>query len=190
MKVENILIRPHGTNDVSLSWTSEAANSRSYIFINGSLVVGGFMAGTIERNAILPVSANLTYKIEIHELTDENILPNSTEELPQTRPKIAWNSVTQSQFYKIYHTIFDAGEIESLLTTIPAVGMSRNEIDCPIKLDGKGGRWHSFRVVAVDQFGNESLSEVIPHFAIDLPSIPKLIISRDIQTGLLRIGCR
>jgi hypothetical protein len=185
MKIENVLIRPHGTNEVSLNWTSESTESRSYIFINGSLVVSGFMAGTIERSATLPVAANATHKIEVHEFTDENILPNSTEELPQIRPQIAWNSVEHAQYYKIYHTVFDKGEIESLLTTVPAVGMNRNEITCPVKLEGKGGRWHSFRVEAVDQFGNESLSEIIPHFAVDLPPPPKLVITRDTQTGLL-----
>ncbi|GHT23199.1 hypothetical protein FACS189419_06830 [Planctomycetales bacterium] len=185
MLIENVLIRPHGLQEVSLSWTSESADSRSYIFINGSLVVSGFMAGTKERSATLPVPHDSTFRIEIHEFTDENVSPNSTEELPQVRPQVAWNSVDEAQSYKVYHTIFDTGEIESLLATVPAIATERIEINCPVKLEGKGGRWHSFRVEAVDQFGNESVSEVIPYFAVDLPPPPKLVISRDTQTGLL-----
>jgi hypothetical protein len=185
MLIENILIRPHGLQEVSLSWTSESAESRSSIFINGSLAVSGFMAGTKERSAILPVPPNSTFRIEIHEFTNESISPNSTEELPQVRPQIAWNSVDAAQSYKVYHTIFDTGQIESLLATVPAIAMKRIEINCPVKLEGKGGRWHSFRVESVNQFGNESLSEVIPHFAVDLPPPPKLVIARDTQTGLL-----
>lgn len=185
MLIENVLIRPHSIQEVSLYWTSESAHSRSYIFINGSLVVSGFMAGTTERSATLPVLPDSTFKIEIHEFTDENELPHSTEELPQVRPQVAWNCVDAAQSYKVYHTIFDTGEIESLLATIPAIGMSRIEINCPVKLVGKGGRWHSFRVETVNQFGNESASEVITHFAADLPPVPRLTISRDTETGLL-----
>jgi hypothetical protein len=185
MLVENVLIRPHGLQEVSLSWTSESADSRSSIFINGSLAVSGFMAGTKERNATLPVPSNSTFRIEIHEFTDENEFSNSTEELPLVRPQIAWNSVDSATSYKVYHTIFDTGEIESLLATVPAIAMERIEINCPVKLEGKNGRWHSFRVEAVNQFGNESVSEIIPHFAVDLPPPPKLVITRDTQTGLL-----
>ncbi|GHT16597.1 hypothetical protein FACS1894189_0650 [Planctomycetales bacterium] len=189
MLVENVLIRPHGLQEVSLSWTSESADSRSYIFINGSLVVSGFMAGTKERSATLPVPPDSTFRIEIHEFTDEDVSPNSTEELPQVRPQVAWNSVDTATSYKVYHTIFpccfSGGEIESLLATVPAIATERIEINCPVKLEGKSGRWHSFRVEAIDQFGNESVSEVIPHFAVDLPPPPKLTISRDTQTGLL-----
>ncbi|GHT37688.1 hypothetical protein FACS189427_10960 [Planctomycetales bacterium] len=185
MLVETVLIRPHDSQEVSLSWTSESADSRSYVFINGSLVVSGFMAGTKERSATLPVPPDSTFRIEIHEFTDENVSPNSTEELPQVRPQVAWNSVDTAQSYKVYHTIFDTGEIESLLATVPTIATERIEINCPVKLEGKSGRWHSFRVEAVDQFGNESVSEVIPHFAVDLPLPPKLTISRDTQTGLL-----
>jgi hypothetical protein len=185
MLVKNVLIRPHNLQEVSLSWASESADSRSSIFINGSLVISGFMAGTKERSATLPVPSNSTLKIEIHEFTDENEFPNSTEEPPLVRPQIAWNSVDAAQSYKVYHTIFDTGEIETLLATVPAIAMERIEINCPVKLEGKNGRWHSFRIEAVDQFGNESVSEIIPHFAVDLPPPPKLAIARDTDTGLL-----
>jgi hypothetical protein len=71
------------------------------------------------------------------------------------------------------------------LATVPAIAIERIEINCLVKLEGKNGRWYSFRIESVDQFGNESVSEVIPHFAVDLPPPPKLAISHDTQTGLL-----
>jgi hypothetical protein len=96
-----------------------------------------------------------------------------------------WNKVEAATCYRVYHTIFDTGTIESRLIDIPATPMDRIEIDCPVKLEGRGGRWHSFRVESVDQFSNESVSEVIPHHAADLPTPPELIISRNTETGLL-----
>jgi hypothetical protein len=73
---------------------------------------------------------------------------------------------------------------KSSVVTIPSRLTGQIEIDCPIKLEGKNGRWHSFRVESVDQFGNESVSEIIPYFAADLPPAPNLMISRNVETGL------
>ncbi|HBT77374.1 MAG TPA: hypothetical protein DEB39_10740 [Planctomycetaceae bacterium] len=54
-----------------------------------------------------------------------------------------------------------------------------------MKLEGRNGRWHSFRVETVDQFGNESENEIVAHFAADLPLVPELSISRDVESGNL-----
>jgi hypothetical protein len=185
MLIENLLIRPHGTRDVSISWTSETDDTRSFVFINSKLVVGAFRAGTTKRNIVLPVPADKTYKIEVHDLTDDETIPYSFEEPPLVQPLISWNAVENAVAYKVYHTIYDTGSIESLLVTIPARLTGRIEINCPVKLEGKNGRWHYFRVETVDQYGNESVSEIIPYFAVDLPSIPNLIISRNTETRLL-----
>jgi hypothetical protein len=132
----------------------------------------------------LPIPTDKTYKIEVLDVTDDETIPYSFEEPPLVQPLLSWNTVEQAVTYKIYHTIFDTGSIESLLVTIPARVIGRIEIDCPIKLEGKNGRWHSFRVESVDQFGNESVSEMIPYFAADLPPVPNLRISRNIETRL------
>ena len=118
-------------------------------------------------------------------------------------PFISWNCVETAAAYRVYHTIYEAGDgrpeagvtITSVLAEIPArhaphpsslpSPASRFEIDCPVKLDGRNGRWHSFRVESVDQFGNESENEVTKYFAADLPPVPNLKISRDTETGLL-----
>jgi hypothetical protein len=185
MLVDNVLIRPHGTQEVSISWTSDSDKIRSSIFINGNLVVSSYMAGTKERNVLLPVPLNTTFKIEVHDCDDDEVIPQSIEEPTRVRPQISWNTVENVISYKIYHTIFDTGTIETLLTQVPARAMPRMEIDCPVKLEGKNGRWHSFRVESVDPFGNESINEVVPYFAADFPPPPQLIIARNIQSGLL-----
>lgn len=184
MLVENILIRPQGTREVSISWTSQTAEMRSFVFINSTLVVGAYRAETINRSIVLPVPNNKTYKIEVFDVIEDETIPYSLEESPMVQPLLSWNAVDNAVAYKIYHTIFDTGSIESLLLTIPARLTGRVEITCPVKLEGKNGRWHYFRVESVDQYGNESVNEIVPYFAADLPSVPNLMISRNIETGL------
>lgn len=184
MLLENILIRPHGTREVTISWTSQTNDARSFVFINSKLVVGSYRAETINRSIVLPVPTNKTYKIEVHDVTDDETIPNSFEEPPQVKPFISWNTVENAVAYKIYHTIFDTGSIESLLVRIPARLTGRMEIECPVTLEGKNGRWHYFRVETVDQYGNESVNEIVPFFAADLPPVPNLMISRNVETGL------
>jgi hypothetical protein len=175
MLMNNVLVRPQGLNQVVISW----------IFINGQFAFGPFMAETKERSVELTVPLHVTCKIDGHDFIGGDEVPASIEEPPLVTPTIAWNKVDAATLYRIYHTIFDTGSIESRLIDIPATPMERIEIDCPIKLEGKGGRWHSFRVESVDQFGNESLSEIIPHFAVDLPPPPEFTVSRDTVSGLL-----
>jgi hypothetical protein len=185
MLIENILIRPQGTRDVSISWTSQTEDARSFVFINGKLVVGSYRAETINRSVVLPVPTDKTYKIEVYDVTDDETIPLSFEETPLVEPLISWNTVENAVAYKIYHTIYDTGSIESLLVTIPARLTGRIEINCPVKLEGKNGRWHYFRVETVDQYGNESVNEMVPYFAADLPTVPNMMISRNTETGLL-----
>ena len=185
MFVENVLIRPQGIREVAISWTSATEAARSWIFIDGKHVVGPFMGEAKNRTVVLPVSTDKTFKIEVYDIDDDEEVPTSLEEQPQVMPLIAWNAVPAAVYYRIYHTIFDTGSIESLLVQVPPMSMDRLEIDCPRKLEGKNGRWHYFRVETVDQFGKESESEIIPYFAADLPPIPNLSISRNTQSGLL-----
>ena len=198
--VDNILIRPEGIGNVCISWTSDDETAMSWIFLNGKLVVGPFMAGTKERSIVLPVPTDKTFKIEVHDYYGTT--PHSSEELPQTRPIITWDAVGSAFGYKIYHTIFDIGQravasqsapgyavasessITSLLAQVPPISTERIEIDCPTKLEGRGGRWHHFRVESVDQFGNESENHRLAFFATDFPKPPQLLITRNTETGL------
>jgi hypothetical protein len=185
MLVENVLIRPQGTRDVSVSWESANDTTRSYLFINGAFAVGPFMADARKRTVVLPVPTDKTFKIEVHDVEEDDEVPVAIEEIPFVKPVIAWNAVESAAYYKIYHTIFDTGSIEPLLLQVPPLSMDRLEVDCPRNLEGKNGRWHYFRVETVDQFAHESVSEIVPYFAADLPPQPSLIISRNTQNGLL-----
>jgi hypothetical protein len=184
MLIKNVLVRPHGNREVSISWSSESDNARSFIFCNGKLVIGSFIAGTTQRSITLPAPANSTFKFEVQDLTETEI-PHSTEELPLVCPVISWNSVDDAIAYKIYHAILNTSSIEFLLLTVPLRIKGRVEITCPIKLEGKGGKWHQFRVESVDQFGNESVNEIVPYFATDFPPSPDVMILRNTNSGLL-----
>ena len=184
MLVENLLVRPLGNNLVALSWRSATENVWSWIFVKGKLACGPYMAETKNRSVTLPISTNGTFCVEVHDFEDETV-PTAIFETPLVKPQIAWNAVESAAAYRVYHTIFDTGSIESLLLQVPPMGMERLEIDCPVKLEGRNGRWHSFRVESVDQFGNESENEVTKYFAADLPPTPELEIARDTVTGLL-----
>ena len=190
MLIENVLVRPLGNNRLALSWTSDTAEKRSWVFINGRFSIGPFMAEERERNIVLTIPAGTTFRVEVHDFDDETV-PAAIEEAPLVRPVIGWNGVEDAAFYRIYHAIFDSpsgGTMETLLCEVPPMS-GRVEIECPTRLEGRGGegggRWHSFRVETVDQFGNESENEVVAHFAADLPAPPQLTISRDTATELL-----
>ncbi len=183
MFVENVLVRPLAENQASIYWTSDTAEKRSWVFLNGRFSLGPFMADTKERNIQLEIPEGTTFLVEIHDFDDDTV-PESIEEKPLVRPTIGWNQVEETTSYRIYHTVFDNGEMESLLCEVPPMS-GRMEIDCPIKLEGRGGRWHSFPVETVDQFNNESENEVVAHFAADFPKPPQISISRDTSSGLL-----
>ena len=185
MHIENVLIRPLSDGYITISWTSDSADMLSWVFINGVLAVGPFMAETTNRIVTLPVPTEKTFVVEVHDFSDSETVPTAIAQKPLVKPQIVWNIVEMATTYHIYHTIFDTGSIESLLLEVPPLGMERMEIDCPTTLEGRGGRWHSFRVEAVDQFGNESENHVVAHFAADLPPVPELSISRDVETGNL-----
>jgi hypothetical protein len=79
MLVENLLIRPQGTREVSISWTSQTAEMRSFVFINSTLVVGAYRAETINRSIVLPVPNNKPYKIEVFDVIEDETIPYSLE---------------------------------------------------------------------------------------------------------------
>ncbi len=185
MLANNVLIRPQGNGRVTISWTSASPEILSWIFINGVFAVGPYMAETTDRAVTLPVPTDKTFVIEVHDFETIEDVPLPIEQHPLVKPQISWNCVDTAAAYRIYHTIFDTGSIESLLVQVPPMGMERLEIDCPVKLEGRNGRWHSFRVESVDQFGNESENEIVAHFAADLPLVPELSISRDVESGNL-----
>ena len=179
----DILVRKITSDTILVTWTSPNKDSKSWIFINGQFAVGPFFGETLLRTVTLRLPPSETYVIEVHDFDDDTV-PQPIEQAPLVRPTIGWNSVEEASSYRVYHTIFDGGTMETLLCEVPPMS-GLLEIDCPIRLDGKNGKWHSFRVESVDQYDNESENEVVAHFAADLPPKPKLEVSRDVSTGLL-----
>ena len=179
----DILVRKISQDTISITWTSQNKDVRSWIFINGQFAVGPFLGETLERTVMLRLPPSETFVVEVHDFENDTV-PKPVEEAPLVRPTIGWNGVDEASSYRVYHTIFDTGTMETLLCEVPPMS-GRLEIDCPIQLEGKNGRWHSFRVESVDQFDNESENEVVAHFAADLPPKPTLMMSRDTISGLL-----
>jgi len=182
----DILVRKITNDTISITWTSQNKDVRSWVFINGQFAVGPFYGETLERTVTLRLPPGETYVVEVHDFEDDTV-PKPVEEAPLVRPTIGWNSACDATCYRVYHSIFDGGSggtMETLLCEVPPMS-GRLEIDCPIRLEGKNGRWHSFRVESVDQFDNESENEVVAHFAADLPPKPTLMMSRDTTSGLL-----
>ena len=190
----DIIVRKIAPDTILITWTSQSIEARSWVFINGQFTIGPFFGETCERTITLRLPPGETFVVEVHDFCDDTV-PKPVEQEPLVRPTIGWNGVENIVCYRVYHTIFDSppappgGTMETLLCEVPPVS-SRLEIHCPIRLEGKGGRWHSFRVESVDQFNNESENETVPHFAADLPPKPTLLITRDTASGLLNFRIR
>ncbi len=185
MLIENFDIKPLNNSQCLLSWTSEAEDVVSWIFINGRFYCGPFMAGTKERSVPIPFSATRTQSVEIHDFFDTETVPEAVEIAALVRPGIAWNAVPEAAKYRLYHVM--AGKTEIRRGDFPALSIDRIEIDCPAKLEGRGGRWHRFRVESLDRYGKESESggQAVNYFAADLPDTVQINILRDPATGLM-----
>ncbi len=184
MLIEHFDIKPLSASQCLLSWESEAEDVVSWIFINGRFYLGPFMAGTKKRSMAIPFSATRTQVVEIHDFFGTETMPEAVEIAPLVRPGIAWNAVPEAVKYRLYHE--PGGETEIRRGDFPALSTDRMEIDCPVKLEGRGGRWHRFRVESLDRYGKESESggQAIHYFAADLPDIVQINILRDPATGL------
>ncbi|MDO4588006.1 MAG: hypothetical protein Q4C95_12035 [Planctomycetia bacterium] len=158
MLVENLVFAPFGKNQIRLEWTSESEQTRSWIFINGRFVAGPYRGDALKRSVILTVPTETTFRLEVHDFEDDTV-PESIEEEPLVRPLITFNEVSEATFYRIYHKYLDSNALEIPLAEVPA-RIGPVEVLSPIILEGKNGRWHSFRVEAVDQYNHESNNKI------------------------------
>jgi hypothetical protein len=180
MLIERYEITPLNAVQCLLSWESETDDAVSWIFLNGKFYLGPFFAETKKRSMGIPFAARKTLAVEIHDFDDIETVPASVEEMPLTRPIIGWNAIAEASRYRLYHE-------QRRLTDYPNIPLPRIEVDCPITLEGRGGRWHRFNVETLDRFGRETLSggEVITYFAADLPNAPEVNITHNPATGHL-----
>ena len=89
MLLENILVRPLSNGHVTISWTSDSADMLSWVFINGVLAVGPFMAETTNRIVTLPVPTEKTFVVEVHDFNDSETVPTAIAQKPLVKPQIA-----------------------------------------------------------------------------------------------------
>ncbi|MGL6193542.1 MAG: hypothetical protein ACRC2T_01825 [Thermoguttaceae bacterium] len=177
MLIENVLVRNIADGFVQVSWTSDSPETKSWLFLNGQFLLGPFFGETMQRSIRVKVPTTTTFLVEVHDFNDDTV-PDSITIPARTKPQIAWNSVENAVSYRVY---YKNDATETLLREYPPLG-ERITINCPIKLERC---WNYFRVVAVDEYGNESESDTVSHFATDFPVAPNCVISRDTQTNLL-----
>lgn len=168
-------ITPHNSVSCFVRWTSAWATGVSWIFVNGKHSRGPIYAETAERVVRIPFAQDAVKCIEIHDFSDDAVVPSAIEVQPNTRPLIGWNASADAERYRIYHSV--RGGSESLIYDRAATdGIEHYEVLCPVALDGLGGVWHSIRVEAVDEYGNESTRACWTYFATDLPGAPANIL--------------
>jgi hypothetical protein len=177
MLITDFRIRTKNAASCVLSWTSGSEEMISWIFVNGTHAVGPFMPGTRERSVTIPFPEGTTAVMEIHDFPAVDIVPDSCTVTPQTRPLLSWCTVEEAERYQVYY-----GTGTEPLREIPnRPGLPRQEIRCPVTLDGRHGQWHSFHVEAADRYNNESAdtNERITFWAYDLPPVPELTVQKN-----------
>ncbi|MDR1925284.1 MAG: hypothetical protein LBQ66_13020 [Planctomycetaceae bacterium] len=183
MIINEFKLRSKNAASCTLQWRSSTATMVSWIFVNGKLVLGPFMPGTVDRSLTIPFPQGMTGVVEIHDFDNIERIPDAAIEiLPQIQPLISWNTVDDAERYNLY---YDAAS-QSLLRDYPnRQGLERQEVKCPITLDGKHGKWHLFHVESVDKYNNESPNEGerIVFWAYDLPVAPDVTVQKN-QNGL------
>ena len=166
---DEFTVTPKTANVADVHWSAPSVDHVSWVFVDGRHIQGPTFHGTIERKIQIPFASDDVVKIEIHDVLDFTEPVESIWTKPNTKPIIKWVSVTDSVRYRIFHA--EGAGPESLIYDTPGlVGIIRNEVKSPIRLNGLGGVWHFFRVEAVDQFGNESTRAVWRFFVTDVPA--------------------
>ena len=177
-------ITPRSATRVDVHWTAPTAGHVSWIFVNGRHRFGPMFFPTAERSVPISFNANELSLIEIHDNDDEDETISSVFVKPNTRPFIRWNSVADAVRYRIFHK--EAGGSETLIwDEVPFSTGVQQEIISTIKLNGRGGVWHFFRVESVDEFGNESTRESWRFLVLDVPlDIVTLTVEDGSSAGL------
>jgi hypothetical protein len=168
-------IRPKNSFECVLTWISKNASDISWVFINGKLAVGPYIVKSVERALTIPFVENTTSVIEIHDFPSLESIPESCEIMPQVKPLLSWLAVPDAEFYYLFY-----GE-KLLLDGIPHVEGIRQEINCPIALDGRQGQYHEFHVEAANKYGvqSEDNGERILFWAYELPTPTKIEIQKN-----------
>lgn len=185
MLIDTLHLTPAGPGRVRVTWPTSHSAWPAWLFIDGRLAAGPIVdaAGLTERSVSIGWLEGETHVVEVHELPSLDIVAASIYPEPTTSPGVSWNSRPEAERYRRYHRETPDGE-DTLVYDGPAVP---DEFGlCHFKrltLDGRGGRWHFFRVEAVDIYGHESARLSWVYRAVEPPDAPSLTIVAGSTTG-------
>ena len=178
-----ILLSPIDIRSSLLSWTVQNPELVSWVFINGQCVYGPIKTEEAFRTAIVQLGSGDIKALEIHDVP-EDVNPDPIGVVPNTAPKLVFNSVTGSVKYKIYYKSSLDNNQTLIYERFAAGDIQKYVINCPVKLDGKGGQWHFFRVESVDIYGNQSLRQLWCYYAMEPPeAVNNLAITEGSAAG-------
>lgn len=170
MLIEDFAVKRVTPHTLRVSWTAPDDTGIGYVYVDGALAASD-VTGDTERSATVPIGADVV-AISVHHL-EEGIEPTVQHVRPGTRPTLHWCGVSDAYRYRVYHTA--PGEDEVCIIDMRADGRDGYSVRCPIELDGTGGKWHQFRVEAIDESGNESSTTAFKFWAYGLPVLPSEI---------------
>lgn len=180
----DLRITPVDSSKSRVSWTTPWPDGASWLFVNGIRVAGPFVNGSADRSLRFPLDSSSSAAVEVHDFEEADALADPIEIEPNTRPLIIWRDVADAVRFRIYHR--DVGIVtESLIYDKPRrAGQAKHRIICPVQLSGLGGRWHLFRVEAVDENGNESTRESWAYFVTHPADLPDVTVEQGSGAGL------
>lgn len=185
MRNTEFTIQADGIDRAKLLWESPNQEDRSYIFVNGTFFTGKLPFDDTERSVSIPFGVDEIVSVDIHDIPEsDDSQMASIFVKPNIKPYIRWKAVNSAVKYKIYHS--DDGITETVIVQIDVKektsGYSRQ---VPFILDGVNGKWHFFRVEAIDKYGNESTRNKISYWVYDLPDkVASLSITDGSGSGL------
>jgi hypothetical protein len=176
MIVTDYILSVISPSSAVLSWTSANTTDVSYIYINGVLASGPYLAGTTAREIRILFKENTQGKIEIHDLpsttTETTFVVSAKENL---RPLLSWVPVTDAVKYGIYIS-YENGT-ETLLTKALAVeGIDSYQYQT--KTDLQEG-WYKFRITTINDYGVESSGSIVDWRCYKAPEPKTLTITED-----------
>lgn len=190
MIVDAFRLEPYGAGWVLCTWTSEHPTWIIRAYVDGQLAAcDGRPASTTERSIVIPWPSGETHAVEIHEVedADEPLAPVNVAAF--TRPVISWTATAAAERYRLYWRDDYAGADELLFDQpVTPDNLGICTIDCPIPLDGRGGRWQFLRVEAVDKYGHQSTRLSWVYRAVEPPDAPALTVSAGSSPGLYNIS--
>ncbi len=179
---------------VGVVWTAPSDDHVSFVFVDGRLEVEGFTSGRAKRSIDVPWDSTgppgTAHVVEIHDFASDDVPaePFPAVTVPPetfTRPVLRFSTVPGAARYRIYHHP-ENGE-ETRLAEIDAADFpgAWGEFACEEILDGHAlsGRWHFFRVEAVNEYGVESRRQSWAWRAMDTSPAPAVTVARGSAPG-------